>query len=39
VGGHPGRDGAVEKALRDVLDTTPEDFTAAWRAYLARRLA
>lgn len=39
VGAHPGRDGAVEKALRDVLDTSPGDFTAAWRASLARRLA
>ncbi|WP_369143799.1 hypothetical protein [Streptomyces sp. R44] len=39
VGAHPGRDGAVEKALRDVLDTTPEEFTADWRAYLGERLA
>ncbi|MFE0646124.1 hypothetical protein ACFW2Y_31650 [Streptomyces sp. NPDC058877] len=38
VGEHPGRDGAVEKALREVLDTTPEDFTADWRTYLQQRL-
>ncbi|MFD8211905.1 hypothetical protein ACFV2S_36620 [Streptomyces sp. NPDC059695] len=39
VGAHPARDGAVEKALRDVLDTTPAQFTADWRAYLGERLA
>ncbi|MEU7295402.1 hypothetical protein AB0A76_19635 [Streptomyces exfoliatus] len=38
VGAHPGREGAVEKALQEVLDTTPEDFTADWRAYLGERL-
>ncbi|MER5202975.1 hypothetical protein [Streptomyces sp. NPDC002825] len=38
VGAHPGRDGAVEKALRKVLDTTPEEFTADWRTYLGERL-
>ncbi|WP_093876504.1 hypothetical protein [Streptomyces sp. TLI_105] len=38
VGAHPAREGAVEKALREVLDTTPEDFTADWRAYLTERL-
>ncbi|MFI0925658.1 hypothetical protein ACH4TP_17230 [Streptomyces sp. NPDC021012] len=38
VGAHPGRDGAVEKALREVLDTTPEQFTADWRTYLGERL-
>ncbi|MFJ3902061.1 hypothetical protein [Streptomyces sp. NPDC090025] len=38
VGAHPQRDGAVEKALKDVLDTTPEEFTARWRAYLGERL-
>ncbi|MFE6711142.1 hypothetical protein [Streptomyces sp. NPDC057695] len=38
VGAHPGREGAVEKALRDVLDTTPEEFTAEWRRYLGERL-
>ncbi|MFF3752059.1 hypothetical protein ACFYYH_16620 [Streptomyces sp. NPDC002018] len=38
VGAHAGRDGAVEKALHDVLATTPEDFTARWRAYARERL-
>lgn len=38
VGGHPGRDGAVEQALHTVLGTTPQDFTASWRDYLAARL-
>ncbi|MFB7585758.1 hypothetical protein [Streptomyces sp. NPDC056169] len=38
VGDHPGREGAVEKALQEVLDTTPEEFTAAWRTYLGERL-
>lgn len=38
VGAHPQREGAVEKALNDVLDTTPEEFTARWRTYLAERL-
>lgn len=38
VGAHPGREGAVEKALQEVLDTTPEEFTAAWRTYLGERL-
>ncbi|MFG3344917.1 hypothetical protein ACGF1Z_07605 [Streptomyces sp. NPDC048018] len=38
VGAHPARDGAVEKALADVLGITPEEFTARWRAYLAERL-
>ncbi|MEU1127647.1 hypothetical protein ABZ371_29700 [Streptomyces sp. NPDC005899] len=38
VGGHAGRDGAVEKALQTVLGTTPEDFTARWREYLRARL-
>ncbi|MFD3337117.1 hypothetical protein ACFWV1_31450 [Streptomyces sp. NPDC058700] len=38
VGAHPGREGAVEKALQDVLGTTPEDFTADWRAHLVERL-
>ncbi|MDX3855841.1 hypothetical protein [Streptomyces sp. AK02-01A] len=39
VGAHGGRDGAVEKAMNDVLSTTPDDFTARWRAYLRERLA
>ncbi|MGW1405315.1 hypothetical protein [Streptomyces sp. NPDC002403] len=34
VGGHRRRDGAVEQAMREVLDTTPQDFTALWREYL-----
>lgn len=38
VGGHPGRDGAVEQALNDVLGTTPQDFTARWREYVRDRL-
>ncbi|MER6101053.1 hypothetical protein ABT115_01575 [Streptomyces sp. NPDC001832] len=38
VGGHPGRDGAVEQAMREVLATTPQDFTARWREYLRSRL-
>ncbi|MFE5796221.1 hypothetical protein ACFQ8C_27080 [Streptomyces sp. NPDC056503] len=38
VGAHPGREGAVESALRKVLDTTPEEFTADWRAYLRVQL-
>ncbi|MEU8761849.1 hypothetical protein [Streptomyces sp. NPDC048659] len=39
VGAHPQREGALEKALGDVLGTTPERFTADWRAYVAERLA
>ncbi|WP_418956619.1 hypothetical protein [Streptomyces tritici] len=38
VAAHPRREGAVEKALGDVLTTTPEEFTARWRAYLTERL-
>lgn len=38
VGAHSGRAGAVENALHDILSTTPEDFTARWRAYLRQRL-
>lgn len=38
VGGHSGRDGAVEQALHEVLGTTPQDFTARWREYLESRL-
>ncbi|MGW1107182.1 hypothetical protein [Streptomyces sp. NPDC002540] len=34
VGGHPGRDGAVEQAMQEVLATTPQDFTAQWRESL-----
>ncbi|MFC8507003.1 hypothetical protein ACFU3J_09745 [Streptomyces sp. NPDC057411] len=39
VGAHPQREGALEKALKDVLDTSPEEFTASWRGYVAERLA
>ncbi|MFE4333541.1 hypothetical protein ACFRQM_30180 [Streptomyces sp. NPDC056831] len=38
VGGHSGRDGAVEQAMQEVLSTTPQDFTARWREYLRSRL-
>ncbi|WP_206309484.1 hypothetical protein [Streptomyces sp. A0642] len=38
VGGHAGRDGAVEQALHEVLGATPEDFTVRWRDYLESRL-
>lgn len=38
VGGHSGRDGAVEQAMQEVLATTPQDFTARWREYLRSRL-
>lgn len=38
VGAHDRREGAVEQAMDAVLDTTPEQFTADWRDYLATRL-
>ncbi|MFF9348683.1 hypothetical protein [Streptomyces sp. NPDC014734] len=38
VGEHRGRDGAVERALREVLDTAPGEFTALWRDHLRSRL-
>ncbi|MGH4027717.1 hypothetical protein ACQB60_02130 [Actinomycetota bacterium Odt1-20B] len=38
VGDHKKRAGAVESALRDVLGTTPEEFTARWRTYLRTEL-
>ncbi|MEV7339598.1 hypothetical protein [Streptomyces sp. NPDC093544] len=38
VGGHDKRAGAVQDALRDVLDTTPEKFTEQWREYLRAQL-
>ena len=38
VGSHRKRPGAVEDALRDVLGTTPEKFTAQWRDYLRAQL-
>ncbi|UOB13459.1 hypothetical protein MQE23_32375 [Streptomyces sp. HP-A2021] len=38
VGEHRKRAGAVEEAMRDVLGTTPEAFTAQWRDYLRVQL-
>ncbi|MDN3295490.1 hypothetical protein QWM81_15815 [Streptomyces ficellus] len=38
VGKHEKRAGAVEEALREVLSTTPEAFTAQWRGYLREQL-
>ncbi|MFD7443432.1 hypothetical protein [Streptomyces sp. NPDC059909] len=38
VGAQPRREGALEQALREVLDTNPEAFTAAWRDYVRLRL-
>ncbi|MEV5202150.1 hypothetical protein [Streptomyces sp. NPDC053720] len=38
VGGHSGRDGAVEQAMHEVLGTTPEDFTVLWRDHLRTTL-
>ncbi|MDQ0990427.1 hypothetical protein QFZ74_001655 [Streptomyces sp. V3I7] len=38
VGAHPQRAGALEEALRTVLGTTPEKFTARWRDYLRAQL-
>jgi hypothetical protein len=38
VGAHKKRPGAVEDALGDVLDITPEEFTARWRTYLRAEL-
>ncbi len=34
VGAHDERAGAAEDAMNEVLGTTPEEFTARWRAYL-----
>ena len=34
VGDHKVRDGSVEGAMKKVLGTTPEKFTAQWRDYL-----
>lgn len=39
VGAHKQRAGAVEDALKNVLGTTPADFTAQWRDYLRAQLA
>ncbi|MFF5368533.1 hypothetical protein [Streptomyces sp. NPDC013187] len=38
VGEHRERAGAVEAAMRKVLGTTPDAFTADWRAYLRDQL-
>ncbi|MEU6994862.1 hypothetical protein ABZ953_29905 [Streptomyces sp. NPDC046465] len=38
VGARKQRSGAVGAVLRDVLETTPEDFTARWRTYLRAEL-
>ncbi|MFC9426099.1 hypothetical protein [Streptomyces sp. NPDC056987] len=38
VGAHPGRAGAVRKAARDVLSTTPESLTERWRDHVRRSL-
>jgi hypothetical protein len=38
VGKGKHRAGAVEKAMSEVLSTTPEDFLVRWRAYLRERL-
>ncbi|MEU9008328.1 hypothetical protein AB0D12_00775 [Streptomyces sp. NPDC048479] len=38
VGDGKDRAGAVEKAMNDVLGTTPADFTVQWRDYLRERL-
>ncbi|MEU8690785.1 hypothetical protein [Streptomyces sp. NPDC048665] len=38
VGAHPQRAGAVEGALKKVLGTTQEAFTAQWRAYVRAQL-
>jgi hypothetical protein len=38
VGGHPGRDGAVESALNAELGLTLDGFTARWRAYVRDEL-
>lgn len=38
VGEHKKRPGAVEDALRDVLDLSLEEFTAQWRTYLRAEL-
>ncbi|MFE2459079.1 hypothetical protein [Streptomyces sp. NPDC059402] len=38
VGAHDERAGAVEDAMKKVLGTVPDDFTARWREYLRTRL-
>ncbi|WTI18195.1 hypothetical protein OIB37_10630 [Streptomyces sp. NBC_00820] len=39
VGDHGKRSGAVEQALEKVLRTTPQAFTAQWRAYVRSELS
>ena len=39
VGAHERRAGAVEGALKDVLGTSPADFTAQWQEYLRAQLS
>ncbi|WP_217237192.1 basic secretory family protein [Streptomyces sp. AC555_RSS877] len=39
VGGHEKRAGAVEDAMKEVLDTTPGEFTGQWRQYLRDQLS
>ncbi|MEV8312926.1 hypothetical protein AB0Q95_02035 [Streptomyces sp. NPDC059900] len=38
VGAHKKRPGAVQDAMEEVLDITPEEFTARWRTYLREEL-
>ena len=38
VGAHDERAGAVEDAMKKVLGTVPDDFTARWQEYLRARL-
>jgi hypothetical protein len=38
VGKHPRREGAVERAMREVLGTSEARFTALWQGYLRERL-
>lgn len=38
VGGHEGRAGAVEAALRDVLGVDTAQFTARWRTYVREQV-
>ncbi|MFE7841182.1 hypothetical protein ACFU53_35555 [Streptomyces sp. NPDC057474] len=38
VGGHGKREGAVEGALKEVLNTTVDEFTERWREYVRAQL-
>lgn len=38
VGAHGKREGAVEGAMKEVLNTTPEKFTERWREYVRGQL-